>query len=169
MIDLMERDDLPSSAAAISPDGQRILVATPKELRLRDAATGQPVGEPWIADPSRTSAIGRLTFSPDGRYVVSSDVRTSQLQVWDVKTGRPVGSPLTGHGGIVLDVGFTADGNHFVSRGVDDGWVLWPSPNGWDDELCDKLAANMTRAEWNDWVSPDIDYRTPCPSLPAPE
>ncbi|MFY9919344.1 MAG: hypothetical protein WAL26_13225, partial [Mycobacterium sp.] len=92
MIDLMERDDLPSSAAAISPDGQHILVATPKELRLRDAATGQPVGEPWIADPSRTSAIGRLTFSPDGRYVVSSDVRTSQLQVWDVETGRPVGS-----------------------------------------------------------------------------
>ncbi len=49
------------------------------------------------------------------------------------------------------------------------GGCCGPRPNGWLDELCHKLTANLTRAEWNDWVSSDIDYRAPCPSLPVPK
>ena len=158
---------VPISAAAISPDGQRILVATVKGLRLHDVATGQPVGEPWI-DALRLYTIGSLTFSPDGNYVVSADIQTSQLQLWDVQTGRPVGNPMIGHTGVVFSVAFTADGNHIVSHGQD-GWMLWPGPNRWRDELCDKLTANMTRAEWDEWVSPTIEYRAPCPLLDVPE
>jgi hypothetical protein len=74
-----------------------------------------------------------------------------------------------GHTSGVMSVAFTADGSHIVSRGVDDGWMLWPGPNSWRDALCDKLTANMTRAEWNDWVSPTIAYRASCSSLPVPE
>ncbi len=102
-------------------------------------------------------------------YVVAADTRTSQLQLWDVKAGRTVGPPLIGQTGDILDLDFTADGNHIVSRGADDGWMLWPAPNGWRDHLCHKLTANLTRAEWDDWVSSDIDYRAPCPSLPIPK
>jgi hypothetical protein len=47
--------------------------------------------------------------------------------------------------------------------------MLWPGPNAWRDELCDKVTTNMTRAEWDEWVSPTIEYRAPCPSLPVPE
>ena len=70
---------------------------------------------------------------------------------------------MVGHTGSVADLAFTADGNHIVSRGIDDGWMLWPGPTGWRDELCAKLTANMTRAEWAQWVSPTIEYRAPCP------
>jgi len=34
--------------------------------------------------------------------------------------------------------------------------------------LCDKISANMTHAEWNEWVSPSIDYVKVCPTLPDP-
>jgi hypothetical protein len=34
--------------------------------------------------------------------------------------------------------------------------------------LCDKLAANMSRKQWHDWVSRDIAYITLCPRLPVP-
>jgi WD40 repeat protein len=168
LMDLSEGDgEQPIFAAEISPDGQRMLVATATGLRLHDVATGQPVGEPWITETPQ--AITRVAFSPDGKYVVSSDTRTSQLQLWDVKAGRTVGPPMTGQTGDTLDLDFTADGNHIVSRQANDRWMLWPGPGSWDDELCDKLTANMTRTEWDEWVSRDIEYRAPCPSLPVPE
>jgi WD40 repeat protein len=168
LMDLAENDrNQPIFAAAISPDGQRMLVSTASGLRLHDVATGQPVGEPWITEIPR--AITGVVFSPDGNYVVSTDTRTSQLQLWDVKTGRTVGPPLIGHTGDILNVDFTADGNHIVSRGADDGWMLWPGPNGWREALCYKLTANITRAEWEEWVLRDITYEPPCPSLPVPE
>ncbi|HET7666170.1 MAG TPA: hypothetical protein VFK56_08885 [Mycobacterium sp.] len=64
---------------------------------------------------------------------------------------------------------FNADGSHILSRGGNDGWKLWSGPTSWRDELCAKLTANMTHAEWKDWVSPTIAYRAACPSLPVPE
>lgn len=155
--------EAPIFAAAIRPDGQHILVATVKELRLHDVATGQPVGEPWIVNPTAQPSITSLAFSPDGRYVVSNDARTSELQLREARTGRPVGKPLIGHEGLVINVAFTADGNYIVSQGQD-GWILWPGPNRWADELCHKLTANMTEAEWDEWVSPAIDYQPTCPA-----
>ncbi|WP_350222972.1 AAA family ATPase [Mycolicibacterium porcinum] len=155
--------EAPIFAAAISPDGQRVLVATVKGLRLHDVATGQPVGEPWIVNPTAQPSITSLAFSPDGHYVVSNDARTSELQLREARTGRPVGKPLIGHEGLVINVAFTADGNHIVSLGQD-GWVLWPGPDKWADELCHKLTANMTEAEWDEWVSPGIDYQATCPA-----
>jgi len=77
--------------AAISPDGS--LVATghsygglgdKKRLRLWDAATGKEV---WsVLGPK--SAVRRLAFSPDRKYVLS---RTSDsIQLWDAKDGAAV-------------------------------------------------------------------------------
>ncbi|OLO99807.1 hypothetical protein BVU76_23870 [Mycolicibacterium porcinum] len=153
----------PISAAAISPDGQRILVATVNGLRLHDVTTGQPIGEPWIVNPSGQTTITSIAFSPDGDYVVSNDAQTLNLQLREAQTGRPLGKPLAGHEGQVISVDFTADGNYIVSQG-EDGWVLWPGPDKWADELCHKLTANMTEAEWDEWVSPEIDYQPTCPA-----
>ncbi|MFD6394030.1 TIR domain-containing protein [Nocardia sp. NPDC060259] len=169
LADLVEQDDeAPIAGAAISPDGQRILVSTTKSLRLHDAATGQPIDEPWI-DTEGGSHGGAVAFSPDGTYAVAANIKTSELQLREVQTGRPVGNPMTGHTGAVLGLAFTADGSHIVSRGADDGWMLWPGPDRWGEELCDKLIANMTRAEWDEWVSPTIEYRAPCPMLNVPD
>src|SRR5262249_23191009 len=43
-----------------------------------------------IAQPSRSFSfnVGRLLFSPDGRYLVKSSTRAN-CQVWDVSTGIP--------------------------------------------------------------------------------
>jgi WD40 repeat protein len=167
-MDFVEREDeVPISAAAISPDGQRILVGTTKALRLHDVATGQPVGEPWIDAAARFRPVGSVAFSPDGAYVVTADIHTSELQLREAQTGRLIGTPI-GHTGVVLSVAFTADGNHIVSQGQD-GWMLWPGQSLWRDELCAKLTSNMTRAEWDEWVSPTIEYRKACPSLDVTE
>jgi hypothetical protein len=167
MTDLMKLPDnavdQPLFAATISPDGKRVLVGTGVGLRPYDVATGKPVGEPW---PSSTAVIG-LGLSADGAYAVSVDMRTSALQLRDAQTGWLIGNPMVGHTGSVMSVAFTSDGKHIVSHG-EDGWMLWPGPNAWRDELCHKLTANMTRAEWAEWVSPTIDYQAPCHSLDIP-
>jgi hypothetical protein len=41
-------------------------------------------------------------------------------------------------------------------------WRAVASP----DMLSAKLTANMSRQQWRDWVSPDIDYIEVCPGLP---
>ena len=159
-------DDAPIVAAAISPDGQRILVSTMMEPRLRDVATGQPIREPWVAPTGPTTASA-VAFSSDGRYAVSADAQTANIQLWETPSGRPIGPPLPGHIAGVVTVAFGAADHIIMSKEVD-GWMRWPGPSTWRDELCGKLTANMTKDEWDDWVSPKVPYTPACPSLTAP-
>jgi WD40 repeat protein len=152
-------DDFPIIAAALSPDGQRILVSRGTELVLRDVANGQPVGQPWTAPGSSTASA--LAFSSDGRYAVSADAQSANIQLWDTKSGRPLGEPLEGHIAGVISLVFGAGDHTLVSMGVD-GWMAWPGPSQWKDELCRKLTANMTPAEWDEWVSSTIRYEEAC-------
>ncbi|KAG2336413.1 hypothetical protein BDR05DRAFT_1005889 [Suillus weaverae] len=87
------------NSVSFSPDGTRIVTgSSDSTVRLWDAATGQPVGEPLRG---HTSWVNSASFSPDGtRIVSSSDDET--IRLWDAATGQPVGEPLRGHTGSIL-------------------------------------------------------------------
>ena len=155
------KDHLPIAAAAISPDGQRILIGTSSGLQWYDVASGQSDGEPWVA-PERTQ-VTTVAISPDGDYAASADAFSANIQVWDVDTGKPVGQPLAGHTTRILRIAFGADGKNIRSWGDLNMWMIWPAPSGWADELCTKVATEMTEAEWDEWVSPEFDFQKPCP------
>ena len=63
-----------------------------KGLRLHDVATGQPVGEPWIADTAGGRPVVSVAFSPDGTYAVSADMRHRNCSCG---TSRPVDRSAT--------------------------------------------------------------------------
>ncbi len=66
----------------------------------------------------------------------------------------------------MLIVAFSPDAGRILS-GSQDGMVrVWPGPAEWRDALCDKLTTNMSRQQWSDWVSPNIDYVATCQGLP---
>jgi hypothetical protein len=54
-----------------------------------------------------------------------------------------------------------------VSGSADNTLRLWPTYPDPTSAMCDKLTTNMSHQQWNDWVSPDIDYIKACPDLPV--
>ncbi|OBH95466.1 TIR domain-containing protein [Mycobacterium sp. E2733] len=149
----------PVLSVAFSPDGRTIVSGSDDTtVRLWDAGIGREIGAPLTG---HREAVASVAFSPDGHTVVSgSNDRT--LRLWDAGTGQQIGPALAGGTG---PVAFSPDGRRIVSDSADGILRLWPGPAAWSDLLCDKLAANMSHRQWNNWVSPSIDYITVCPAL----
>jgi WD40 repeat protein len=161
---------LPVGILAYSPDGRRI-VAQANGVHLLDADTVHQVGQLQTGHKDWVGAVG---FSPDSRSIVSGN-GDQTLRFWDTQTGRPLGPPLTGSTQPMFNVAFTPDGRSVVSsnsgtpdRNADGALRLWPAPPAWHDLLCDKLSDNLSRQQWKQWVSPNIDYMQVCAGLPIP-
>ncbi|QIS21379.1 TIR domain-containing protein [Nocardia terpenica] len=73
--------------------------------------------------------VSGVAFSPDGKRIVSGSFDKT-LRLWDAATGKPIGTPLTGHTAGVNGVAFSPDGKRIVS-GSDDGTLrLWDADSG---------------------------------------
>jgi WD40 repeat protein/tetratricopeptide (TPR) repeat protein len=88
--------------AEFSPDDRHVATAALDAARVWDATTGAPVG-PVLHQPG----VRRAYFSPDGRTLVTASVPaegsdTSEVQFWEVPSGKPVRKPLKIRGRIEL-------------------------------------------------------------------
>ena len=156
-------------SVAFSPDGHRIVSGSwDKTVRLWDANTGQPIGAPLEGhkdavyerrlqprrQPHRLRQFGLTTDTPApvGRRHRPADRRAAR-RAQEIRYTASPSAPTA------------AASSRAVRTRL---YALWPAPKAWPDELCAKLTRNMSRKEWREWVSPDIDYVKQCPDLPIP-
>lgn len=66
----------------LSPEGKTIITnGYGKDIRLWDAETGEPVGDPFLED------IQLIQLSPDGKILAATD-SGNQLYLWDMEEGQ---------------------------------------------------------------------------------
>jgi hypothetical protein len=151
------------TSVAFSPDGSRIVSGSIDTTeRVWDVATGSQVGAQMTA---HQGTVTDVAFSPDGQRILTGSVDRT-VRLWNTASGKPFGQPLFGHQEWVLSVAFSPDGRTVASSSGDGTVRVWPAVVS-DEDLCNKLTANMSHKQWRDWVAPDIDYVQPCPNLPV--
>ena len=94
-----------------------------------------------------------------------------RVRLWDTSTYEPIGTRLGGHSGWVHAVAFSPDDDVILSSSADRTIRLWSSPTNFTTSVCSKLVANMTAAQWDEWVSKDdwtMGYRPLCDGPQAP-
>jgi len=114
------------SAVAFSPNGNVVASAShDRTIRLWDPTILQSIA----VLQGHIDRLCSVSFSPDGTTIVSGSSDTT-VRIWNVRSRKPVGSPLCGHTSTVFSVVYTPDGQQILS-GSDDGTILvWDGLTG---------------------------------------
>lgn len=152
---------------AFSPDSRMLISGSwDGTVRRWDTAHLKQMDVPLTGHVGKVDVV---TISPDGNYIASSG-EDGTVRLWNAHTGHPIGAPLTASADPVYGVAFSPEGNALISGGTDSYLHTWPFPYNAQNDLCEKIATNMSHEQWRRWVSPAIDYRLQCPGKPiAPD
>lgn len=134
-------DDVVTVAFSPIPHDHRVVSGSfDGTVRIWDASSGQPVGDPL---KGHTDSVLCVAFSPDGSYVASG-ADDGTVRIWEVKTpwdakmlGRVFGAAYRAS---ILSVAFSPSGKRVVASATDGAIWVW-------DILQDKLSAKDTGSE----------------------
>jgi WD40 repeat protein/transcriptional regulator with XRE-family HTH domain/energy-coupling factor transporter ATP-binding protein EcfA2 len=113
-----------------SPDGRTLTsVSSRGKVRLWDVRTHKPLGAFLAGDTSPVSAVAlsrdaRTLASASGHAPLVSDSGQT-IRLWDVRTRKPLSAFRVGHKGLVVSMGFSADGHTLVCVMFDGTMRLW--------------------------------------------
>ena len=94
--------------------------------RLRDATTGEPIGQPIAGGPGGVLCVA---FSPDGRQIALAS--RDAADICDLSSpARPLVHQLRGHVNFIYAIAFSPDGGRVATGGWDKTIRLWDRATG---------------------------------------
>ena len=114
---------------AFSPNGNLLVVATHKQIRLIEIKEQITFKE--VSPGANTFIVEVFVFSPDNRILVAG-LNFGGIELWNTETGDKL-TILDGHTGPVQTLVFSPDGKTLMSTGKDGAILLWD----WDEVLKD--------------------------------
>ncbi|KIJ53814.1 hypothetical protein M422DRAFT_775790 [Sphaerobolus stellatus SS14] len=109
------------SCAVFSPDNQLVIFSCGYDIEIRNAKTGQEVGE---LNGGHTGKLNTLAFTSDGQYIISGSEDTT-ICLWNAKTHQMIGQPLQGHLSGITSVALSPDGRLLISASMDQVIRIW--------------------------------------------
>jgi WD40 repeat protein len=116
--DAMGGHEFALDSVTFSRDGRRIYSLSADSVGIWDAATQRS-----IAKLTNVRAHSAMTISQDGKRLAVAGF--DYIQEFDAEDGHPVGPETRGHGQIIKDIAYSADGRYLASVGMDHTVRFW--------------------------------------------
>lgn len=149
-------------AVAFHPDGNQIIIGDATGL-IRMLMNGLVVREL----SGHASTIQFIGMNHSGSFMATAS-RDKTVRLWNLKNLKEQPIVLKDHPTWVWSVAFTPDDEQILAGTQEQIIRSWPTKvETMSDKLCGKLSRNMTKDEWDIFVSEDLTYESTCGNLPA--
>ncbi len=149
---------------AISPDG-RILATDGLENTALVFDLKDLKKEPIVLR-GHQDMIEVLSISPDGKSLISGS-SDNTARIWDLTDLNREPRVIYGHTDYITSLAFSPDGKYFVTGSGDHTARLWLlQPDDLIARACEIAGRNLTKEEWDTYVSAEEPYEKVCPNYP---